>query len=108
MKPFNLLAVFFSFLILISTGPVPGHAQDSGEPLFTADLGVQTYTFRNVIPEKGVEATLDIIQEMGFTEIEGGPAGGLSPEEFRKLLLPGRTCQSSRSRRRIRPWEPNM
>lgn len=85
MKPFNLLAVFFSFLILISTGPDPGHAQDSGEPLFTADLGVQTYTFRNVIPEKGVEATLDIIQEMGFTEIEGGPAGGLSPEEFRKL-----------------------
>lgn len=75
--------VIVSVVLLIQHEPVI--AQESGEPLFTAELGIQTYSFRNIFPEKGVEATLDIIQEMGFTEIEGGPPGGMDPEEFRRL-----------------------
>lgn len=61
-------------------------AQDSGEPLYTADFGVQMYTFRNIIPEKGLEETLDIIQDMGIKYIEGGPRQDQTPKEFLQLL----------------------
>ncbi len=44
------------------------------------------YSFRNIIPEIGLEATLDKIAEMGITEIEGGPSQGLSPQEFRQMV----------------------
>ena len=53
------------------------------KPLFTAPIGVQTYTFRRSIgadPSK----VLDTIKIMGFTEIEGG-GGRMSPEDFKKL-----------------------
>lgn len=59
-------------------------AQKKGEPLLQAPLGVQAYSFRNHWAN-GVESTLDIIQEMGFTELEGGAPKGVSPEEFIKL-----------------------
>jgi sugar phosphate isomerase/epimerase len=52
--------------------------------LYTYPLGVQAYTFRNHFP-KGVEQTLDIIQKMGFTELEGGPQKGQTAEEFKKM-----------------------
>src|SRR6266496_5774452 len=51
------------------------------KPLYTAPLGVQTYTFRRSI---GIDPakTLDTIKMMGFTEVEGG---GANPEQFKKL-----------------------
>jgi sugar phosphate isomerase/epimerase len=55
----------------------------SGNPLYTAPLGIQTYSFRNSFPN-GIEKTLDSIKMMGFTELESGTQG-LSPEEFKKL-----------------------
>lgn len=58
-------------------------AQKKKKPLYTAPFGVQAYTFRKSFPH-GVEATLDTIKMMGFTELEGGP-GQLPPEEFKKL-----------------------
>lgn len=54
------------------------------QKLYTWPLGVQAYTFRNHFP-KDVEKTLDIIKEMGFTELEGGATKGLSPQEFKSL-----------------------
>ena len=53
------------------------------KPLFTAPIGVQTYTFRRSI---GVDPakTLDTIKMMGFTEIEGG-GGRMHPSEFKRL-----------------------
>lgn len=51
--------------------------------LYTYPIGVQTYTFRKHFPN-GVEKTLDIIKEMGFTELESS-ATGVSPEEYKKL-----------------------
>lgn len=48
------------------------------------ELGVQTYTYRNLFP-KGAVAALDTIQKLGFTEIEGGPSGGMTAEYFRQL-----------------------
>lgn len=90
--PTNYICLTMNKLILLAILPVfifisheKSVAQEPGEPLYTAELGVQAYTFRHTFQELGVEATLDIIQEMGFTELEGGPVGDLSPEEFRKL-----------------------
>jgi len=55
----------------------------SQKPLFTAPLGVQTYTFRKSFAIDPVK-TLDTIKMMGFTEIEGG-GGRIGPEAFKKL-----------------------
>ena len=55
----------------------------SQKPLFTAPIGVQTYTFRKSFAVDPVKA-LDTIKMMGFTEIEGS-GGRMAPEEFKKL-----------------------
>jgi sugar phosphate isomerase/epimerase len=55
----------------------------SQKPLYTAPLGVQTFSFRKSFPVS-VEKTLDTIKMFGFTEIEGG-GGNMPPEQFRKL-----------------------
>ena len=51
--------------------------------LYTAPLGVQTYTFRRSIGNDPVKV-LDTIKKLGFTEIEGG-GGRMHPAEFKKL-----------------------
>lgn len=55
----------------------------AGEPVFVAPVGVQAYSFRNYFP-KDIPGTLDRIQAMGITEIEGG-AGRIPPEEYKKM-----------------------
>lgn len=55
----------------------------SQKPLYTAPLGVQTYTFRKSFAVDPVK-TLDTIKMMGFTEIEGS-GGRMPPAEFKKL-----------------------
>lgn len=62
-----------------------GALAQSGKPLFTQALGVQSYTFRNSFP-LGVEATLDTIQALGITELEGGNPKGVTPEAFLQML----------------------
>lgn len=69
--------------ILFFTEAGPLFAQ-SDKPLYTSPLGIQAYTYRNSFPH-GVAATLDTIQSLGITELEGGPPKGMTPEEFRKL-----------------------
>lgn len=83
MKKSIVLAI--TFLALFFTVQTT-HAQGSSEPLYTEEFGVQMYTFRNVIPEIGLEETYDRIQEMGITYIEGGPGEGQSPEEYLEML----------------------
>ncbi len=70
--------VFTTSIIAIALFAETGLAQ---KPLYTAPLGVQTYTFRRSI---GIDPakTLDTIKMMGFTEVEGG---GANPEQFKKL-----------------------
>jgi sugar phosphate isomerase/epimerase len=60
---------------------------DEGAPLFKAEFGVQGYTFRNQFRDttRTLEQNLDMIAEMGFTELEGGGAKGVSPEDYRKI-----------------------
>ncbi len=47
-------------------------------------IAAQAYTYRDWWP-KNVTATLDTIQKLGITELEGGAPKGVSPEEFRKM-----------------------
>ena len=58
-------------------------AQDHKEPLYKANFAVQAYTYRNYFP-KNVVATLDTIQKLGVTEIEGS-GGRISNDDFRRL-----------------------
>jgi sugar phosphate isomerase/epimerase len=51
--------------------------------LYTSPLGVEAYTFRKSFPINVVK-TLDTIQMMGFTEMEGG-SEGMDPGAFKKL-----------------------
>lgn len=61
----------------------PVQAQQKGDPVFTAEIGIAPYTFRRSFPN-GVAETLDTIKSMGFTEIEGG-GGGMDAAEYKKL-----------------------
>ncbi len=71
-------------LSLTWTGSIRVLAQ-SGKPVYTFPLGVESYTYRNSFP-KDVIATLDLIKSLGITEMEGGVPKGLSVEEYRKML----------------------
>ena len=72
-----------AFLITFFSCSTPGKIGKAGEPIFVAPLGVQAYSFRNYFP-KDIPGTLDRIQAMGITEIEGG-SGRIAPEDYRKL-----------------------
>ena len=77
-----LLLVCLISLYLISCSQT-SKVGKSGESVFTAPIGVQAYSFRNYFP-KDIPGTLDRIQAMGITEIEGG-AGRIAPEDYKKL-----------------------
>ena len=88
MKNFlKILMVFLAFVVTSCGAPSSTEAEEKtdegGEPLFVAPIGVQTYSFRNYFP-KDVVGTLDRIQEMGITEIEGD-AGRIDPADYRKM-----------------------
>ncbi len=76
----KLIPIIAALIVLLHSS---AQAQKSSKPLYTAQFGVQTYTFRRSFPN-GVAATLDSIKAMGFTEVEG-IMGNLTPEEFKKL-----------------------
>lgn len=60
-------------------------AQKKGDPLLQAPLGIASYTFRDQW-KNGIPETLDIIQELGFKEYEGGVPKGSTPAEFKQML----------------------
>lgn len=70
-------------LLMIGFLPVDGMGQQNDQQLHQVPLGIAAYTFRNHFP-KDVEGTLDMIQNLGFKEYEGGSAG-MDPAQFRKL-----------------------
>lgn len=76
MRTMNLVALALIFSCTT-------YAQNS-KPLFTAPLGVQTYSFRKSFPS-GVEKVLDTIKMFGFTEIESGAPRGMTPEAYKRL-----------------------
>lgn len=70
--------------LLLAGGYNQAQAQKSKKPLYTAPLGVQTYTYRFSFPH-GVEATLDSIKALGITELEANAPKGMTEAEFKKL-----------------------
>jgi len=70
------LALLFSILMISEIAMAQ-------KPLYTAPLGVQTYTFRRSIGNDPAKV-LDTIKTLGFTEVEGG-GGRIAPEDFKKL-----------------------
>ena len=74
MKTSLTLLLFLAFLLS------EGIAQ---KPLYTAPVGLQTYSFRRSIGADPAKV-LDTIKSMGITEIEGS-SGRMHPSEFKKL-----------------------
>lgn len=79
----TLILLILAFAWIIS--PQETFGQKKGEPMLQVPLGIASYTFRNQW-KNGVPQTLDIIQQMGFTEFEGSAPQGVSAEEFKKML----------------------
>jgi sugar phosphate isomerase/epimerase len=77
MKKGRLGILLLAFII--------GSLSCAKKPLYTKPIGLQAYTFRESWPN-GIEATLDTIQSLGVTEMEGGPIKGMDTEELRKQL----------------------
>ena len=75
---------FLVLLFAVSFSDTGNLFAQSGKPLYTFPIGIQTYTYRNSFPN-GVAATLDTIQALGVTELEATPPEGATPEEFRKM-----------------------
>ncbi|MEZ4902208.1 MAG: hypothetical protein R2822_10845 [Spirosomataceae bacterium] len=78
MKKPIILRSFVVVFAIISTQTI------AQKKIYTFPVGVQAYTYRASFP-KDVAATLDTIQSLGITELEGGAPKGISPEEFRKM-----------------------
>lgn len=79
----RLLFTLTTVVVCAFMGQTTAIAQESDELLFTEKLGIAPFTFRRSFPN-GVAATLDTIQSMGFTEIEGG-GGRMDAHEYKKL-----------------------
>lgn len=88
---FKIVLMLISFSVFISCKPenskkeltVEEKVVDEGVALFTEPLGIAPFTFRRSFPN-GVEATLDTIQGMGFTSIEGG-GDSMEASAYKKL-----------------------
>lgn len=72
------------FLCLLLACGLSNSFAQSGKPLFTHAIGVQAYTYRN--SWGNVKATLDTIESLGITEMEGENPKGVTPEDFKKML----------------------
>ncbi|MGV3560343.1 sugar phosphate isomerase/epimerase family protein [Larkinella arboricola] len=78
----NLVAVGLLATSLLNFSD--GFAQ-KGKKIYTFPIGIQSYTYRHSFP-KDIVATLDTIQSLGITEMEGGTPKGITTAEFKKLL----------------------
>jgi len=74
-----------ALLLCLTLSSLTSTFAQSGKPVYTFPLGLQTYTYRNMMP-KDVVGTLDLIKSLGFKEIEGGTPKGMTAEEYKKLL----------------------
>ena len=83
-KPMKKLLTLLMLAIACVISPEESFAQKKGDPMLQVPLGIASYTFRNHW-KNGASETLDIIQQMGFTEFEGGAPQGISPEEFKEM-----------------------
>ncbi len=81
----QILTLILFCLLTDLFNPAYTAAQDSEGEVLVSDPGVVSYTFRNQF-ENDVPGTLDMIKEMGFTNIEFSNLFGMSASEMRSLL----------------------
>ncbi|MBK8503338.1 MAG: sugar phosphate isomerase/epimerase [Saprospiraceae bacterium] len=74
---------FLISIVILFAGTKNVLAQESKKGLYTAEFAVQAYTYRNYFPQNFI-ATLDTIQKLGITELEGG-GGRIDPADYRRL-----------------------
>lgn len=86
-KKQNVLFLAAIALLTFSCNSSTSEETTEAEPLFTANFGVQAYTFRHQMRDSTwtTEAVLDTIAALGFTELEAGVPQGVSPEDYRKM-----------------------
>jgi len=81
---------FLSVAVVVVTSCVlqnSGAAADVGESdSFRGPTGLQLYSLRNVFKEKGVDATLDMVQHWGFKYVEVAGTYGMSTKGFKAEL----------------------
>jgi sugar phosphate isomerase/epimerase len=80
MKKTTFLLLFFATFGL----EVASVWAQQSKPLYSFPVGLQAYTYRNSFP-KSIENTLDTIQMLGITELEGGNPKGMTAEVFKGL-----------------------
>ncbi len=79
---FGLLA-----LIALAMAQYVAHAADVGQSSdFHGPTGLQLYSLRDMMKEKGPAAVLDLTKQWGFKYVEVADLGGLAPAEFKAEL----------------------
>lgn len=72
-----------AYITLLLLTPLMFSKEIFAQSLYTAPLGIEAYTYRNSFPVDIVK-TLDTIQMLGFTEMEGD-SYGMPAKEFKQL-----------------------
>lgn len=82
----NLLLIALASIVFVSCNNTT-ESTTNAEPLFTSELGVQAYTFRNQFKDTTLttEAILDSIVGLGFTEFEATAPRGIEPAEYKDM-----------------------
>lgn len=81
----HILTLLFFFLLADIFNPAVTAGQNNEGEALALDPGVVSFTFRHQF-EEDVPGTLDMIKDMGFTNIEFSNLFGKSPAEMRNLL----------------------
>jgi len=81
----RIVSLIILFLIADIFTPLGTAAQSNENEILLPDPGVVSYTFRHQF-EDDIPGTLDMIREMGFTNIEFSNLFGKTPAEMRSLL----------------------
>jgi sugar phosphate isomerase/epimerase len=81
----RIVTLLLIFILADMYNPVDSVAQSDQDETLLADPGVVSYTFRNQFQDD-IPGTLDLIRQMGITNIEFSSLFGRSPSEIRSLL----------------------
>lgn len=74
-------------LLVLAALPGPASAADVGQRKdFKGPVGLQLYSLRDMLKQKGVAAVLDQTCQWGFKYVEVAGLGGLTPAEFKAEL----------------------
>ena len=85
MKDTGKILMFTLSFLITQSSIFAQNGNPKSKKIYNVPFGVQGWTFRKQFPTEGASSTLDLIQNMGITELESGASKGTTNEEFRKL-----------------------